>query len=231
MTNILRKQMVAEAVGRAVSPITIEHVAKYLPDDFELDTEDLAPHVPAEAEPAPQAQPFDWGALANRVDALQANAPAAPEAEQATAEPEAPAVQPGDVEAATARRIAADSLVANARVALITAQNVEKDARTKLANAVTQFQSGFAPVTPEQLRRDHVNEQAAIRQAQKDGTLPVVGRGHGIGKSVVDRMAAYSRGGNPAQGNYRRGAYPSQMRGAPNYDPRRGPVVKPPSVR
>ena len=50
--------------------------------------------------------------------------------------------------------------------------------------AITGFRNGFVPISPEQLSRDFVHEQQAIRQAQKDGTLPVRDHGPGIGKSV-----------------------------------------------
>jgi hypothetical protein len=220
---LIRKQMVEQAVSQAGPPVTIENVAKFLPPAFDLDNIDLAPFVDLETvAEAPTVEPFDWGALGARVERLQANA----QQPQAEAEPEPPAT-PDAIEAATRRRIAADSLVANARVAVIAASNVEREARIKLAKAVTQFQSGFAPVTPEQLRRDYVKEQAAIRQAQKDGTLPVPPRG-AVGKSMIDRIAAAQRGGS-LMGNFRRGASP--VRGMPNYDPRKGPTVKLPSQR
>ena len=171
-----------------------------------------------------------WAALNERVQRLNANGEA-----PRVQEPEAPAVQeppaPGDIEAATHRRIAADSLVANARNSVIAAQNVERAARTKLANAVVQFQaSGFQPVTPEQLRRDHVKEQQAIRAGIANGTIAPPPRGVGIGKSMVDRIAYAQRGGSHNNGNFpARSA--STVKGAPNFDPRKGPVVKLPSQR
>lgn len=226
--NQLREDYIADAVQRAGSPITVEFVSKFLPEDFKLTANDLKEFQPAEAEPAPEAErPFDWAALNDRVQRLNVNG-AAPEAEpEAVAEPAPPATA-DDIEAATLRRIAADSLVANARVAVISASNVERAARIKLGNAVTQFQSGFAPVTPEQLRRDFVREQQAIRAGIADGSIAPPPRGVGIGKSTVDRVAYAQRGGSH-QGNFRRGA--STVKGMPNFDPRKGPVAKLPSQR
>jgi hypothetical protein len=253
MENVLRKQMVADAVNRgAGSPITIEFVAKFLPDDFELGTDDLAPYMAAEAEPEAEA-PFDWNALGEQVDRVREKRLAAQAGQTAPTEQEAEAlgeqeaaafnshrerqrapVTADDIGAAMTRRLAADALVNNSRVTLITAQNVEKDARIKLADSIIQFQSGFDKLTPEQLRRDHVKEQAAIRQAQKDGTLPMR-LGPGIGKSAVDRAAYFSKFGHGAGagggGAYRRGAYSSNERGTLNTDPRRGAVAKLPSER
>ena len=60
----LRRDMVADAVQRAGSPITVEFVSKFLPEDFELEESDLAEFQPAEAEPEAQAvkeKPFDLG--------------------------------------------------------------------------------------------------------------------------------------------------------------------------
>ena len=136
-----------------------------------------------------------------------------------------PPATPQEIETAVLRRIQADQDLANRRSELLSAQSAERVARDALAKAVTQFQIKLAPVTPEALRRSHVAEQAAIRQAQKDGLLPQR-PGPGIGRSVVDRQAYYSRGGSPARGSYQRGAYPSQAKGAPNFDPRRGATVK-----
>jgi hypothetical protein len=229
--NPHRKEYIADAIERAGpdAPLTVEHISRYLPDDFKLTDANLAEFRPAEAEPEapPQAAPFvGWSALKDRVDALQANG-AAPEVKEPEAVSEPAPATPD--ESVSARRNQVEKDLANARVARTVAGNTERRLYGVLAKAITQFQSGFAPMTPEQLRRDYVKEQAAIRQGIKDGTIST-GPGPAIGKSVVDRAAYYSRG-NPRTGNYRRGAYPANYKGGPNFDPRRGPVVKPPSER
>lgn len=232
--NPHRKEYIADAIERAGpdAPLTVEHISRYLPGDFKLTDANLAEFRPAEAEPAPVTV-FELAAsLKSRVDAMQANG-AAPEAEpesSGTVEvvPDTPAT-PEEIELVSARRNQVEKDLANARVARTVAGNTERRLYGVLAKAITQFQSGFVPMTPEQLRREYVQEQAAIRQGIKDGTIPT-GPGPAIGKSVVDRAAYYSRG-NPRTGNYRRGAYPANYKGGPNFDPRRGPVVKPPSER
>jgi hypothetical protein len=115
--------------------------------------------------------------------------------------------------AATARRLQADKDLANRRVELIAAQNAEREARATLAQAVGAFQAGFSPMTPEQLRRQHVQEQAGIREAIREGRMAP--RRPTFGKSRVDASAYYQRGGSPGGGGraYSRGAFPASARG------------------
>jgi len=146
-----------------------------------------------------------------------------PEVESAEVEA-APVPMPDEIETAVQRRIKADQTLANARVALTTATYAERDARGRLAVAVTAFQQGLTPVTPQELRNQFVREQQELRRAAAAGEIPAPPR-RGIGKSMVDRIASYGRGGSPARGDYRRGAYGAQSKGAPNFDPKRGPVA------
>jgi hypothetical protein len=124
--------------------------------------------------------------------------------------------------------------LSNKRVELIVAQSAERAARAKLAAAVSAFQSGFPVLTPQDLRNQFVKEQQAIRAAIKSGEMEQPRRGAGIGKSAIDRAAYYQKfGGGPGAGGgraYARGAAPSQARGTPNYDPRRGPVAAQPKL-
>lgn len=212
--NPLRDQMVKNIIGQHPGePVTVEHLAQFLPPDFDLGDDDLQPYQQAAVSGGP---PDTEKRVLDPATVYEAQM----SPKQAAATQEA-------IEAATQRRIAADQVLANRRVELLAAQDAERVARDRLATSIMTFQKGFPPMTPEQLRRAHVQEQTEIRQAIKDGRLnPRKNTGHG--KSMVDRQAFYGRGGNPAHGNYRRGAFPSQAYGAPNYDPRRGPVVKPP---
>jgi hypothetical protein len=216
--NPLRDAIVKSILAQyAGEPITVENRAPHFPADFLLGDDDLAQYQQAAKETPPvkiNGRMLDPEAAARHTAAeAEAVAKAAPD--------------PAAIEAATLRRIKADQDLANRRVEVLAAQDAERVARDKLATAVTTFQKGFAPVTPEQLRRSHVAEQAEIRAAIKDGRLNPR-RNPGIGKSVVDRIASYGRGGSPARGNYQRGAFGSHMKGAPNYDPRRGAVAAPP---
>jgi hypothetical protein len=239
MSNPLREQMVKNIIGEhAGEPITVENLAKYLPDTFELGDDDLAPYQEVTeqqrdnlallqtltgADPA-SARPIEFEGEPEAITTRDGGS----KEPEAVAESEAPGT-PEQIEAATLRRIKADQDLANKRVAVIAATNVERAARDRLAKAIGAFQSGFAPMTQQELRNQHVKEQTEIRRKIASGEMKPPRRGTGVGKSVVDRTAFYGRGGNPATGNYRRGAYPSQAKGAPNFDPRRGATVKVPS--
>lgn len=191
----LRTAMTEQAVSLNYgSPVTLENIAKLLPPDFGLAMDDLAPFL-ERAEPAPGEQ--------------------IPEAELVAGLEPAPA-EPSTIEAATARRLKADRDLGDARVALITAQNLERDARGRLASAVTTFQTGFVPITQSELLRDNAKEQNEIRRKIASGEMPVR-RGPQIGKSAIDRSAFYQRGGSPAGGGraYARGARPASMQDAP----------------
>jgi len=260
MRNPRRDQMIEEAIAaHPGEPITVESLAQYFEPDFDLGDDDLEPYRVAEParaateiefeggpEAKPEAIPYPAGTLDGKPQA-PAPAPVTPEPEalppqaravaaakaktdlqamvRDVAEPEAPPATPEAIERATARRLAADHALANARVAVIGAQNTERDARGKLAKAVSAFQSGFPPITREQLMRDMIASEQA-RKAAGHTSHPQ----SRPGKSVVDRVAFYGRGGNPARGDYRRGAFPSQAFGAPNHDPRRGAVAAQPKV-
>jgi hypothetical protein len=213
--NPLRAMMVANIIAQNPSEsITVENLAPFFPKDFDLGEDDL--------ENYRQSRPVIFEGESEATTA--ATQEAAPDA---VAEPEAPPppATPDQVEAATNRRVAADQSLANARSAVMAAGWVERDARDKLAKAVSAFQSGFAPITREMLMRDVI----ASEQARKAAGHPSQRQGQ-PGKSVVDRIAFHGRGGNPARGDYRRGAFPSQTKGAPNYDPRRGAVAAQPKL-
>lgn len=260
-TNPLRAMMVANIIAQNPGePITVESLAKLLPGNFDLGEDDLEHYrqsrpVTFEGEPeAPEQDRFDR--MGEQVDPATYEPRPLPDGLKnpppiaASAEPEAPPpATPEAIDAAVHRRIMADQGIANARVAVTVAGNIERAARTKLAEAVTEFQNGFPKVTRETLMRDYV----ASEQARKAAGHPLQRQGR-PGKSEVDQSAFYSRGGNPARHfpppwslngklvppgtpgavegskGYRRGALPSQARGAPNFNPARGNVVAQPKV-
>ena len=136
---------------------------------------------------------------------------------------------------ANARIVHANSDLARARGALITAGNRQKQARANLASAISAFVAGQQPMTFEQLARQEIAANQAYKQAVKDGEIAPRQRPQ-PGRSHIDRVAAYSAGGNASdhvrgqlQTGHRRGASPAYMKGRPNFDPRRGPVAKLPS--
>jgi hypothetical protein len=146
---------------------------------------------------------------------LEAEQPAEQQAEpQGEApQPEAPTLSP--TEAVENLRLAHVAL-ADARAAVTTATNVRNRARERLASAVTQWQMGL----PKMDRTTAVHESIASYQATRAEQVRRVQPG----PSIIDRVAANQRGGPAAWGNFRRGA--STVRGAPNFDPRKGPVAK-----
>ncbi|HUI12980.1 MAG TPA: hypothetical protein VL048_05865 [Xanthobacteraceae bacterium] len=141
---------------------------------------------------------------------------AAPQAD--TPQPEAPTMPPA--EAVENLRLASVAL-ANARAAVTTATNLRNRARERLASAVQAWQTGMPRMTRDQAAREVIATYQATRAEQVRSIQP--------GPSVIDRVAANQRGGPAAWGNFRRGA--STVRGAPNFDPRKGPVAKLPSQR
>jgi hypothetical protein len=233
--NPRRNQMIEEAIAaHPGEPMTVANLAQYFEPAFDFGEDDLdwyreAHPIEFEAEaeptpvatqaPAPEPQPPQARALA------ASRAPESKPLERVAPEP-APPADPAAIEAAVSRRNKAEQDLANARVLQITEDNTERALRGDLAKAVGAFQSGFPPITREQLMRDVIaseQERKAAGHPSRPKSQP--------GKSVVDRVAFYGRGGNPARGDYRRGAFSSQAKGAPNYDPRRGAVAKVPSER
>jgi hypothetical protein len=221
--NPMRVMMVTSIIQRNQGEaFTVENLTRFFPADFDLGEDDLAHYRAAHPIDVPPEPPIEF----EGDTAPTAEAPA-PAVESAKPEPEpAQPPPPEAIEAAVTRRNKAEQDLANARVLQITEDNQERALRGDLAKAVSAFQSGFPPITREQLMRDVI----ASEQERKAAGHPSRPQS-GPGKSVVDRVAFYGRGGNPARGDYRRGAFSSQAKGAPNYDPRRGAVAKAPSER
>jgi hypothetical protein len=245
-----------EKIARAVKytafdtkkdPANVEHVNFYLGIGEKLTQEQLDDYHAAAArlmvgDPAPEAEATEtepWlvaepeavaepGADAEAVGAALDTLHQAPEPFAAD--------ERYDPEAARNRAFAADRNLGECRLAVARAKDAESASRRKLAAAVTQFQIATATKRPTQSEffKQHAIEQNEIRRKIAAGEMPgPVRRNTAIGRSAVDRAAFYQKGGNPAGGGraYARGALPASHKGAPNYDPRRGPVAKPPSAR
>jgi len=252
--NPLRAMMVENIIAKnAEVPITVEALAPLLPDNFDLGEDDLehyreAHPIEFEGEPTPaqreaadmvqnllSGEPIIFESEAGQEPEAptpelppQAKALAATKTAVPEAEPIAPAPAPADpaaIEAAVIRRNKAEQDLANARVLQITENETERRLRTELAKAVTDFQASFPPITREQLMRDVI----ASEQERKANGHPLQPQGR-PGKSVVDRLAFFGRGGNPARGDYRRGAFPASSKGAPNFNPARGAVAAQPKL-
>jgi len=126
----------------------------------------------------------------------------------------------------------AQTRLGEAHIVLQRARDATAKARAALANAVTIWQTGLPPYSQEQLIRDHLrSEQEKRRQRIEQGVHPQVKQ---VGKSAVDRSAAYGRDNSPEgfvhsrmQAGRRRGAFPASAQYQTNSDPRRGPVFVP----
>jgi hypothetical protein len=152
------------------------------------------------------------------LDASQADTASESSTPVESAEP-APSTSRDD---ANARIVHANNDLARARGALITAVNRQKQARAVLSAAIQAFVAGQAPVT----RTQAVKDAIASYQQEKAERPPRVLR------SVVDRHAAYSTGGDASdftrkqlQTGHRRGSLPASMKG------RRVAVARVPSER
>jgi hypothetical protein len=223
--NPIRDEAVRRAVELCVAAggqITVENVAKYgvIPSiaDFDLGDDDLVPYV--EAAPVEQhVEPVVDVAIEPSVFSIDTEpveaAPVAPveTVEETAAEPLEPT--PFNIENAEKRVVGAEQDLADARCAVYTWEGKVRDRRMALFKAVSQFQSGLAAMTPDQLLRDNAKEQHAIRKAIADGTMPRPRRWGGIGKSRIDATAAAQIGGSPTGGGraYARGAYPAHAYG------------------
>jgi len=88
-----------------------------------------------------------------------------------------------------------------------------------LSDAITSFQAQFPPQTRESLVREYIRSEQAQRAAAVAGGVP---RDNGArpGPSHLDRMLFSKNNSGPTArdrgygGGYRRGAFPSSMRGA-----------------
>lgn len=217
--NPVRDEMIRAAVRQAQEdgkPVTVAVLGlEHLPGDFDLSQDEL------DGVLATMVAPQEAPAVA---DPLSAEPDAPAEAESAESEPAL------TMDEARDRLVRLQDALAEARGAVLTLAQRQRDARAKLSDAIVRFQTGFAKVTPTELLRQHVREQAELR-AQGKNVRARVGQ---PGPSVVDQMAYYSRGGTVNRGNgprWRRGAFAVDSYGAPNTDPRRGAIAKLPSQR
>ena len=252
-----RDTLLRRAIGEIVAlnePLTFEAIAANLPNDFELETEEAegmaedmghleteAPKVtpPVEEIPAPGTmKPFvtlsPHGAplpkLYEKVSLIQTSEdepPPIPTVE----EPSQPDLT---MQQATDAVNAAHNALGEARIAYRQSQQHTRDMRAALATAITVWQTGQPPYTREMMTRDFIrgsNEARAQRAAK--GVPAQVKQ---VGKSVIDRSAAYGTDNSPEgfarshmkYGGAHRGAFPKSMHGRINYDPRLGPVAKVP---
>src|ERR1700720_2023371 len=161
--NPLRAMMVVNIIQQNSDvPITVESLAPLLPPDFSLGEDDLEHY----RESHPQAEPpiefeGDTAPTAEAPAPAVESAKPQPEPEPEPAQPPTPEA----IEAAVTRRNKAEQDLANARVLQITEDNTERALRGDLAKAVSAFQSGFPPITREQLMRDVIASEQERKAA------------------------------------------------------------------
>jgi hypothetical protein len=206
--NPLRADMIRTAISEhAGEPITVENLAQYLPADFELADGDLAPYQSAteqpivfEGEQIPEAEllagleptPEAIGESEARAFNAHRESQRAPiKAPEAESKP-APA-SPEAIEAAVIRRNKADQDLANARVLQLKENDKERELRTLLAKAVTNFQAAFPPITRETLMKDFVASEQARRASGEPAT-----RQNRPGNSYLDRSRWHDLHGDAA---------------------------------
>jgi hypothetical protein len=256
--NSERDTRLRRAIGEAIAcnePMTLEQVAAHLPKDFDLEADELSGMLDAMAhdndapdEPPPQVErvapllidatpdghPFAQPKSLEKIEPPREAEAAEPHNDAADEAPQ-PEIRLTAQEANNAV-LAAQNRLGEARININLARENTKRARGKLAAAITAWQNGATPYTQEQLVRDHLrSEQEKRRQRIEQGVPPQVKR---VGKSALDISAAYSRDNTPEgavrsrmQIGARRGAFPKSMQGQKNFDPARGAVYKPPSVK
>jgi hypothetical protein len=191
--NPLRVDMIANTIAQNPGEaLTVENLARFFPENFELSKYDLKLHreppaeQPIEFEGAPEPQPQPM----NHPLPVAGN-----EAEQTPEPPPPPARE--QIENAAQRRIKADQDLANARILQMTEDRTEHELRAKLAKAVTNFQAAFPPITRDTLMRQYNQEQAAIRGAIARGEMPAPQSN--VPRGAVSRAAYFQKFGHGAR--------------------------------
>jgi hypothetical protein len=195
-------------------PSVLASVQLELPKDFDLDAGELAAmlaHMNIKPVEAPTREALAVEAVADET------VPEPVESQTMTADEARDAV------------VMWEKRLAQARGARLGAEQKARDLRGRLGAAVQEFVQGFSQLSPE----ENVRQMIASEQARKAAGIPINGgRTRTGGPSVVD-MAAGSADGSSANRSFapkfRRGAF--TQKGGMNFDPRRGPVAKPPSER
>jgi hypothetical protein len=258
--NAIRDKVLYAAIRKLTVP-SFESAVAALPADFDLDDIEYSGAVkilelygaPDDPEPPPLVRSYDHGSaprallidknpdghsLVSSKSLEKIEAPRAPQPEPppiATAKATPEPVRMTAIEANHAI-IAAQHRLGEARIVLQHKRDATAKARAALANAVTIWQTGLPPYSQEQLIRDHLRSEQEKRRQRIEGGAPPQAKTHG--HSAIDIAAAYSKDNSPEgavrsrmQYGRSRGAFDKSKQYTQNYDPRRGPVFKPPSER
>jgi hypothetical protein len=193
--QMLRDQMLRQAVLQAGDEPTLATVAAYLPGDFNPDEVELADMLatmaaeptPAQREAAAMVQtlmglepdPIEFeGAPEPTPEALgEAEARAFNSHRERQRAPAEPIKEPPTLTFQEARDVVSgwSNKLSEARGALISAQARQQDGRLKLAAAIGQFVSGFPKLTREGLQREYLASETERRQRVADGLEPPTG--------------------------------------------------------
>lgn len=186
--QLVRDQMLKQAILQAAPDTTLGAVAAWLPADFDTDEPELADMLARMAA----EQPIEF-------EGTPEPTPEAPAETPDAAEPVAPSLTSQE-----ARAVVVDwgYKLSAARGALMGAVSRQHAGREKLAAAIGQFVRGFPQRTREDLQREYLASEAERRQRVADGLEAPTGTRQAP-SGVLTRNAFYRRGGgvNSAGGN------------------------------
>ena len=216
-------QRVITTLLKERTPISFDSVAAVLPNDFDLDLEELAGMLEAFAVPLsalaepdrPREVSFEdeprdpiphdlvsgraikppASKSLNNIEPPHANAPAPSGDSAANSTPQPKKITHAEALAAVN---AAQNEIAEARIVVRQRVAELQDARGRALTAIIAWQSGGPKYTPEQNARDHINAQTAERARRIAAGGPTTSR----------TAAAYVRKRMVNQGEHR-GAYPA----------------------
>lgn len=259
--NAERDKRIRRAIGEIVAcnePLTFEAIAEKLPKDFDLETaeaEGIAGNMGLlESDPKPDEPPPQVERVSPRkalmIETSPHGAPLPETLEKIEPPRGAEATEPQEdaadatpqpeirLTAQEANKAILDgqNRLGEARIQINKARDKTAKARAALASAITAWQNGAPAYTREQMTRDFIRGSNEARRQRIEGGIPPEVKA--VGKSAIDRSAAYSKdysaegaARSRMQHGARRGAFPSSMKFQQNFDPRRGPVAKLPSVK
>jgi len=250
--SAIRDQVLYTAIRSVKGEVTFEAVVAALPQDFDMDEIEynaaikiLAVNMDEPPEPPPQVERTAPRALMidknpdghslvqpkslEKIEAARAPQPEPSPVTTAKAAPE-PVMTAFEANAAILK---AQNRLGEARIRVQRARDAKMKAQGALADAITAWQNGQEPYSQENLIRDHLKSEQEKRRQRIEGGIPPQVKPRG--GSAIDIAAAYSKDNSPEgftrsrmQNGRSRGAFSKIAQHQINYDPRRGPVGKPP---
>jgi hypothetical protein len=215
--QMLRDQMLREAILQAGDNPTLATVATLLPGDFDLDEAELADMLAFTPEPTPgqhEAAAMVQAILGGEPIEFEGEPEPTPEAlgeaearafnshRERQRAPVEPIKEPPTLTFAEAHDVVADwkNKLSLAQGALMSAQARQQDGRLKLAAAIAQFVSGFPKMTQDDLKREYLASEAERRQRVADGLEPPTGGTRQVPTGFLTAMRAGQRGNSVNRG-------------------------------